>query len=336
MTREFSCASTQTNLGAPLGSPFTNTDPLTHATHTPSHKNTHHSLKRAPPSEKLLFSQDVATALKGLGAAGALPKWGAGLDNPPLARRPVALGELRLVGIKAPDAVARPTVRNDAAFLATVVGGSSVLAVLAGALLPGDLSGFGAYLAGGISIATLAIGSTAPGLLSFFIDKFSRVFPDYRERVRRHEAAHFLCGYLLGLPVTGYSLDINSPHTSFAEADLQARLIEGFLDEAKTAKYAVLAMAGVAGEGRWSDEVIGQNADLNDLQRILNRCRTQPGDRKLSDADQQNFTRWAVWTAARLLRDYPAEYEALQSAMERGAGLVDCIRAIEGATSAPA
>ena len=30
------------------------------------------------------------------------------------------------------------------------------------------------------------IGSTAPGLLTFFIDKFSLVFPDYRERVIKH------------------------------------------------------------------------------------------------------------------------------------------------------
>ncbi len=294
-----------------------------------------HSLKRAPPSEKLLYSADVAAALKDLGAAGALPKWGAALTNPPLTRRNVMLGELRQVGIKSPESVARPTVRNDLAFLVTVVGGSSVLAVLAGALLPGDLSGFGAYLAGGISIATLAVGSTAPGLLSFFIDKFSRVFPDYRERLRRHEAAHFLCGYLLGLPVTGYSLDIGAAHTDFAETELQARLIEGFLDEEKTAKYAVVAMAGVAGEGRWSEEVVGQNADLQDLQRILNRCRTS-GDRKLSDSEQQNFSRWAVWTAARLLRDNPTEYEALQGAMEAGASIADCIRAIEAAQSPPA
>lgn len=54
----------------------------------------------------------------------------------------------------------------------------------------------------------LAVGSTAPGLLSFFIDKFSRVFPDYRDRLVRHEAAHFLIGYLMGVPITGYSLDI--------------------------------------------------------------------------------------------------------------------------------
>ena len=50
------------------------------------------------------------------------------------------------------------------------------------------------YLVGGISIAVLAVGSTAPGLLQFAIDRFSLVFPDYRERTTRHEAAHFLTG----------------------------------------------------------------------------------------------------------------------------------------------
>lgn len=48
------------------------------------------------------------------------------------------------------------------------------------------------YLTGGISIVVLALGSTAPGLLGFAIDRFSSVFPDYRERVLGHEAAHFL------------------------------------------------------------------------------------------------------------------------------------------------
>lgn len=51
------------------------------------------------------------------------------------------------------------------------------------------------FLVGGISLVVLAIGSTNPGALGFLIDQFSLVFPDYRERVRRHEAAHFLVSH---------------------------------------------------------------------------------------------------------------------------------------------
>ncbi len=40
--------------------------------------------------------------------------------------------------------------------------------------------------AGGISLVVLAVGSTAPGLLQFAIDKFSLIFPDYKERVIKH------------------------------------------------------------------------------------------------------------------------------------------------------
>ena len=47
------------------------------------------------------------------------------------------MGELRQIGIKEPEVIGVPSVRNDAAFLAAVVGGSSVLALVLGQL-PGD------------------------------------------------------------------------------------------------------------------------------------------------------------------------------------------------------
>ena len=65
-----------------------------------------------------------------------ISKWGEATDDK-FVRRPVAIPELKMVGVKDPGAIAIASVRNDLAFLVTVVGVSSVLAVLAGVLLPG-------------------------------------------------------------------------------------------------------------------------------------------------------------------------------------------------------
>lgn len=73
-------------------------------------------------------------------------------------------------------------------------------------------------------------------------------------------------------------------------------------------------------------QVQGQQADLADLQRILNRAES-----KLSNAQQQNATRWAVWQACSLLRAYTKEHQALIDAMKSGASVADCVRVIESA-----
>jgi hypothetical protein len=279
--------------------------------------------KRAPPSMKRDASVDVAAACAKLKDAGALPKWGAAAEELP-ARRQVGLGELRMMGIKAPEAIAQVSVRNDAAFLISVVGVTSVAAVVLGQL-PGDWGFWGAYGSGGICIVVLAIGSTSPGILQFAIDSFSQVFPDYRERVVRHEAAHFLAAHLLGVPVAGYSLMLGKEHTDLAEAALQRRLIEKQLEGGEVDRLSIIALAGATAEAMAFEEVMGQTADLMDLQRIMNRAAT-----KLGGQAQQNQTRWAAYQAASLLKRYSGEYDALREAMARGATVDECVRAIEG------
>ncbi|GFR49334.1 hypothetical protein Agub_g11362 [Astrephomene gubernaculifera] len=281
------------------------------------------NLRRAPPSMRLTFSGPVKEAYEQLAAAGVARKWGCGVSEA-LRRRNVMLGELRQLGIKNPDKIAVPSVRNDAAFLFSVVGSTSLLAVVAGAVLPGDWGFFVPYLLGGVNLVVLAVGSTAPGLLAVAIDAFSQVFPDYKDRVLRHEAAHFLVGYLLGVPVGGYSVQLGREHTEFAEAKLQQRIIERTLADEEIDSLALVAVAGVAAEAREYEEVMGQTADLTDLQRLLLRSKT-----RLSSAAQQNLTRWAVWAAAGLLRTHGSEHAALVQAMRSGASVAECVRAIE-------
>jgi hypothetical protein len=239
------------------------------------------------------------------------------------------MGELRQIGIKEPEVIGVPSVRNDAAFLAAVVGGSSVLALVLGQL-PGDWGFFGMYLSGGISIDVLAVGSTAPGLLQIPINAFSSLFPDFRDRVLRHEAAHFLIGYLLGVPVVGYNLDIGTACTDFLEGRLQRKIVSAQrLSDDEVDALAVIAMAGVAAEATTFPEVIGQTADLVDLQRMMNRSAAP-----LAPNTQQNITRWAVWQAAAMLKANPKAYEALREAMSRRASVAECITAIEQGAAA--
>ena len=73
---------------------------------------------------------------------------------------------------------------------------------------------------------------------------------------------------------------------------------------------------------------MGQTADLSDLQRLLLRSKSP-----LSNSQQQNITRWAVYNAASLLRTYAAEHKALIEAMGRGASMAECVKAIESAGS---
>ncbi len=282
--------------------------------------------QKAPPSFKQEITGDVKKTMEELKASGGLPKWGIETEKLP-ERRNVSLGELRMMGVKEPEAIAKVSVRNDAAFLMTTVGASSVGALVLGQL-PGDWGFWGMYLTGGISIAVLAIGSTSPGILQFFIDSFSQVFPDYKERVIKHEAAHMLTAHVLGVPVAGYSLMIGKEHTDLAEAALQRRLIEKTLEQGEVDRLSIIAMAGATSEAMNFEEVMGQNADMLDLQRIMWRSSS-----KMSDAQQQNQTRWAAYQAASILRKYSTEYAALIECMARGASTAECIKAIENAAS---
>ena len=282
--------------------------------------------KNAPPSIKSEFTGDIMKACEELKTGNLLKKWGSEKEDLP-SRRQVSLGDLRMIGVKQPEAIAQISVRNDAAFLFSVVASTSVVATVLGATLPGDWGFFSSYLTGGIAIAVLAIGSINPGILQFAIDSFSKVFPDYKKRVVTHEAAHFLLAHLLGVPVAGYSLMLGKEHTDLAEAALQRRLIEKQLDEQEVNRLGIIAMAGATAEAMNFPDVMGQNADMLDLQRIMMRSST-----KLGNQEQQNLTRWASYQAASLLRKHKAEYEALVQCMESGGSVKDCILAIENAT----
>lgn len=267
-------------------------------------------------------SNAVKEALDQLREVGWAKRWS---SQPYVSRRTTTLRELTSLGIKNAENLAIPSVRNDAAFLFTVVGTTGFLGVLAGQL-PGDWGFFLPYLIGSISLVVLAVGSISPGLLQAAIQGFSSFFPDYQERVAGHEAAHFLLAYLLGLPILGYSLDIGKENVNLTDERLEKLIYSGQLDAKELDRLAVVAMAGLAAEGLQYDKVVGQSADLFSLQRFINRSKPP-----LSKDQQQNLTRWAVLFAATLIKNNKAIHEALMAAMSKKATIVECIEAIENA-----
>ncbi|CAN7059868.1 hypothetical protein IGI04_015886 [Brassica rapa subsp. trilocularis] len=268
-------------------------------------------------------SSGVKEALDRLGEEGWAKKWS---SQPYMSRRTTSLRELTTLGIKNAETLTIPSVRNDAAFLFTVVGTTGFIAVLAGQL-PGDWGFFVPYLVGSISLVVLAVGSVSPGLLQAAISGFSTFFPDYQERIAAHEAAHFLVAYLIGLPILGYSLDIGKEHVNLIDERLAKLIYSGQLDSKELDRLAAVAMAGLAAEGLKYDKVIGQSADLFSLQRFINR--SQP---KISNEQQQNLTRWAVLYSASLLKNNKTIHEALMAAMSNNASVLECIKTIETAS----
>lgn len=181
----------------------------------------------------------VKEALDKLMAQGSTKLWSSTAN---LSRRNTFMTELTRLGIKNAEELAIPSVRNDAVFLASVVGVTSVIAVAAGQL-PGDWGFFVPYLVGSLSLVVLAVGSVAPGLFQVVIDKFSSTQGDYQERILRHEAAHFLTAYMVGLPIVGYSLDLGKEHVNLTDDSVEKRIYEG-LDANLLDRLAVVSMAG--------------------------------------------------------------------------------------------
>ena len=124
------------------------------------------------------------------------------------------------------------------------------------------------------------------------IDQFARVDPKYRNRIARHEAAHFLVGYMLGVPVAGYSLGLGKTHVDFLEAKLERKIFgpDFAISDKTLLPLACVCMAGVAAEAMaFPGDVRGQDGDLVDPQRILNKAENKA---RSSRAGPRAFTHW--------------------------------------------
>ncbi|KAL3792938.1 hypothetical protein ACHAW5_006845 [Stephanodiscus triporus] len=215
---------------------------------------------------------------------------------------------------------------------AAVVLGSTLLGVLALAVLLPNVGATFTYLLALVPIGFIGIGSVAPGVIAGVIvaarggkgeDAGLR-----RERMCRHEAGHFLCGYACGLPVRGYAVDSG---TGVARVEFHP---EGYgsvdgsggreLSDSDIARLSVVAMSGSVAEIMAYGKATGGEADLLELQNCFRRSKDFIGA-----ARQQGLTRWGALTSYGIIKSNMGKYEALVRAFEENKSLADCVSIIE-------
>ena len=193
-------------------------------------------------------SQMVA-ALDQLKDEGKASLWRSGR----LAPRPVSLRELcQTTSLEASvldPSASEYSLDDISGTFVKVLLGCTVVGLLIQVLpLPDTIRFTGTYLIGGVPIAILAIGSTAPGILfaPFEMMKSKPEKEELRERRARHEAAHLLCAYCLGVPVESVSVGESPEVVCYDET---AANKPGTLVPAESLNsLAVVALAGLMAE----------------------------------------------------------------------------------------
>ncbi|KAL3756329.1 hypothetical protein ACHAWU_007280 [Discostella pseudostelligera] len=212
-----------------------------------------------------------------------------------------------------------------------VVLGSTLLGILSLAVLPPNIGATFTYLFALIPVGFIGIGSVAPGIIAGAITaargKGSEDAELKRERICRHEAGHFLCGYMCGLPVKSYEINSDTGvacvefHTTGSAAGQQQQS----LSEEDIATLSVVAMSGSVAEIMAYDKASGGENDLLELQNSFRKCKTFIGAAK-----QQDLTRWGALTSYSLIKSNMSKYEGLVNAFKDNKSLAECVSIIEG------
>mmetsp|Transcript_40314 Transcript_40314/g.67574 ORF Transcript_40314/g.67574 Transcript_40314/m.67574 type:complete len:404 (+) Transcript_40314:151-1362(+) len=160
-----------------------------------------------------------------------------------------------------------------------------------------------------------------------------KISKEYTERVKQHEAGHFLAAYLLGVLPKGYTLSSLDAFVKYGALNVQAGTVfcdrvfqkeisKGRVSSAYVDQFSCIALAGVGVEYLKFGQAEGGLSDVNQMDELMRGLGfTQ------KKADDQ--VRYAVLNTVALLRQHAATHSALADAMARGSSVAECIQVIE-------
>jgi hypothetical protein len=171
------------------------------------------------------------------------------------------------------------------------------------------------------TIDGLLLKSTAATIL---LDTIANNNPAYRQRIIEHEAGHFLVAYLLGIPISGYTL---SAWESFqqgqsAQGGVMFSPPPSNISSQLLQQYCTVWMAGIAAEKSIYDRAEGGTEDRQKLRGVLFLA----GKQQQEITTQENL---ATLQAKTLIKDHWAAYQALVIAMGNRAAIADCCTEID-------
>merc|ERR1719247_2333410 len=211
--------------------------------------------------------EDTVACLNELTSAGEANMW----NTMKLSPRPVSLGELCRT-TKLEESVLDPTASEfslediQGTFIKVLIGAtvaSTLWAVGSDALgLDAGLRFTGTYLIAGIPIGVVAVGSVAPGILFLPVEAFRAATANAEEkknrglRVCRHEAAHLLCAYVMGVPVSEVVAEQQGPRVVVYDEEL-ATQPSTLVQASQINALAVIALAGLMAEAQAYGKALG-------------------------------------------------------------------------------
>ncbi|ANV91730.1 ATP-dependent Zn protease [Picosynechococcus sp. PCC 8807] len=160
--------------------------------------------------------------------------------------------------------------------------------------------------------------------MTLFLDLFTPA--EQRQRILHHEAGHFLAGYLLSIPITGYSLtpweaikqgQMGQGGVSFDLESVEASLKNPQQMNLLLERLSTTLMAGIAAETSIYGKALGGANDRHQLRQLLAKLG-------ISVTSYQQREQWALLQAKNLLDRHQDAYQNLVTAMAERASLEEC------------